>query len=183
MTLDIKSRWKQLGKLEKSFVILALLYLVLVLFIPAAGFTLFLQFVVYILGAWEILRLTRIGLRRAIWRLRNRLIVTYVLIAVVPLLLILTLVGLGGYIMASQVAIYLVRSELDRRVTSLQSALESLMRAKPGAREDVMRQTGEMYAKRYPGITFLVEDRGSPLRWPAAWVNTGRSSSSRETCR
>ncbi len=166
MTLDLKSRWKRLGRLDKSFVILAALYLILLLLAPEGGFTLFLQFAVYVLAAWEILRLTRIGLRRAIWRLRNRLIVTYVLIAVVPLLLILTLVGLGAFMMAGQIAIYLIRSDLDRRVTSLESAVEGLTLARAGARQESMRQTGEVYTRRYPGIAFLVEDHGSVLRWP-----------------
>ena len=166
MTLAFKSRWKRLGKIDKAFILLVPFYLVLLLATPAGVFTLFVQFAVYILGAWEILRLSRIGLRRAIWRLRNRLIVTYVLIAVVPILLILTLVGVGGYMMASQVAIYLVRSELDRGVTSLQSALEGLTRARPGARQEAMRQTGEIYGRRYPGMAFLIEDHGSTLRWP-----------------
>ena len=166
MTLDLKSRWKRLGKLEKLFVILTVLYLPLAWLAPSNGFTLILQFVVYVLGVWEILRLTRITLRTAIWRLRNRLIVAYLLIAVVPIMLILTLVGVGGYMMASQVAIYLVRSELDRGVTSLQAALESLTRAKRGARQDAMRQTGEIYVRRYAGIEFLIEDHGSTLRWP-----------------
>jgi phosphoserine phosphatase RsbU/P len=167
VTLDFKSRWKRLGRLEQSFIILAALYLLLLLFASENGFTLFLQFVVIVLGIWEILRLARIALRSAIWRLRNRLIVAYVLIAVVPILLIITLVGLGGYIMAGQIAIYVVRSELDRRVASLHSALEGLKLAKAGARPAVIRQTGESYAGRYPGIAFLIEDDGSKLRWPA----------------
>jgi sigma-B regulation protein RsbU (phosphoserine phosphatase) len=166
LTLDLKFRWKRLGKLEKSFIILAFIYLVLLLFAADSGFTLFLQFVVIILCVWEIFKLTRLGLRRAIWRLRNRLIVTYVLIAVVPILLIVTLVGLGAYIMAGQIAIYLVRSDLDRRVTALHAALEGLTESKPGARQEVMRQTGEIYARRYPGIAFLIEGGGSTLRWP-----------------
>jgi len=165
VTLDLKSRWKRLGKLDQSFIVLAALYLLLQLFAPGGGFTLFLEFVVIVLGAWELFRLTRIGLRRAIWRLRNRLIVTYVLIAVVPLLLIITLVGLGGYLMASQIAIYLVRSDLDRRVASLEAAVEGLTLAKPGARQEMIRQTGEIYTKRFPGVAFLIEG-GSTLRWP-----------------
>jgi sigma-B regulation protein RsbU (phosphoserine phosphatase) len=167
VTLDLKSRWKRLGKLDQSFLVLAALYLLLLLFAPEGGFTLFLQFVVIILGLWELVRLARIALRKAIWRLRNRLIVTYVLIAVVPLLLIITLVGLGGYIMAGQIAIYVVRSELDRRVASLHSALEGLKLAKAGTRQAIIRQTGESYASPYPGIAFLVEEDGSKLRWPA----------------
>ena len=40
------------------------------------------------LGAFLAFRLIRHALRQTIWRLRNRLIVTYVFIAVVPILLI-----------------------------------------------------------------------------------------------
>jgi len=166
VTLDLKSHWKRLGKLERSFISLAAVYFLLLLFAPNSGFTQFLQFVVIVLGIWELMRLSRIGLRKAIWRLRNRLIVAYVLIAVVPLLLIITLVGLGGYIAAGQIEIYLVRSELDRRVSSLQSVLEGLTQVKPGGRQELMRQTGEIYARRYPGVEFLIESGGSALRWP-----------------
>ena len=166
MTLDLKFRWKRLGKVEKLFVLVTPLYLALALVAPGNPLTAILQFVTYVLGAWEILRLTRLGLRRAIWSLRNRLIVAYLLIAVVPILLILTLVGLGGYIMASQVAIYIVRSELDQRVGSLQSTLESVTRSRPAGRQEAMQQAVENYSARYPGITFLVEDRGATVRWP-----------------
>ena len=93
----------------------------------------------------------RIGLRKLIWRLRNRLIVAYVFIAVVPILLMLTLVGLGAYMLAGQVAVYLVRSELDRRlVTSMRSAGDSLTRARAGSRLETMRQDP---ARSMPGDT------------------------------
>ena len=49
------------------------------------------------------------------------MLVAYLFIAVLPILLVLTLVGLGGYMLAGQVAVYLVRSELDRRLVSLRS--------------------------------------------------------------
>jgi len=97
VTLDLKSRWKRLGKLDKVFAFLLLLYLALLLFAPGNVFTLLLQFLVIVLGAWIVLRLTRVALRKAIWRLRNRLLVAYMLIAVVPILLIVTLAGLGTY--------------------------------------------------------------------------------------
>ena len=79
-----------------------------------------------VLGAWIALRLLRIGLRKLTWRLRNRLIVAYLFIAVLPILLVLTLVALGGYMLAGQVAAYMVRSELDRRLVLLRSVAEDL---------------------------------------------------------
>src|SRR6185503_2191102 len=53
--------------------------------------------------------------RRTVWRLRNRLILAYVFIGVVPITLILVMVGLGMYILMGQVATYLMTAELNRR--------------------------------------------------------------------
>src|SRR5260370_925697 len=154
------------GTSDKIFLALLLVYGVLLLLVRGSAFGELMQFILFILGAWILIRLTRVGLRKAIWRLRNRLLVTYVLIAVVPILLILALSGLGAYMLASQIAIYLARSELDRRVTAMQAATEILMRAEPAARAEMIRRTGEIYRERYPDIAFLVEQRGKAMRWP-----------------
>jgi len=166
VTLDLKSRWKRLGKLDKVFAFILLLYLVLLLFAPGNVFTLLLQFLVIVLAAWIVLRLTRVALRKAIWRLRNRLLVAYMLIAVVPILLIVTLAGLGIYFLGGQIAVYLVRSELDRRVASMQSATDLMMRATPATRAEIMRQTGELYRERFPALALMIEENGKVLRWP-----------------
>jgi sigma-B regulation protein RsbU (phosphoserine phosphatase) len=155
VTFDIKSRWKRLGKLDKAFAFFLLLYLVLLLLARGSAFTVVLQVLLIVLGAWIFLRLTRIALRKAIWRLRNRLLVTYVLIAVVPILLILTLAGLGTYLLAGQVAVYLVRSELDRRVASMQAATDIVIRSTPATRAETMRRTSEIYRERFPDLAFL----------------------------
>ena len=59
--------------------------------------------------------------RRILWRLRNRLIVTYVFIGVIPAVLlvamgVITLYGLGG-----QFAIFVVTSEKDAQLRSLEA--------------------------------------------------------------
>jgi phosphoserine phosphatase RsbU/P len=163
--LDLKSRWKQFGKLEKTFSILVVIYFALLLFAPASGFTTFLQIVTVLLALWILLRLARAGLRQAIWRLRNRLIITYLLIAVVPILLILALVGLGGYMLASQMAVYIARNELDRTVASMHAATDVLRRADPKSRAEVLERTGEVYEQPYPGISLLIAGNGRVLRW------------------
>lgn len=59
---------------------------------------------------------------RILWRLRNRLIVTYMFIGVIPVVLLVTL-GLGTfYLFAGQFATYIVTSGLDSRLESLTSA-------------------------------------------------------------
>ena len=167
VTVDIKTVWKRLGKLDKAFLILLLFYIVLLLAVPASGFVSFLQFILFVLGAWVVIRLTRVGLRKAIWRLRNRILVTYVLIAVVPILLIITLAGLGTYMLAGQVAVYLARSELDRRVASMQAVVDSLLHTNPVIRVESLRRTGEIYSERFPNLFLLIDDQGTVLHWPA----------------
>ena len=166
MTFHLKSLWKRLGRLDKIFLALLILYFVLLFAAPLSGFTTFLQFVVVVLAAWIALRFARVALRKAIWRLRNRLIVAYLLIAVVPILLILALVGLSLSMLAQQVAVYLVRSELDRRVAAMRGATDALMAPQSGSLADILRRTGQVYEQRYPSVMLLIADRGSVLRWP-----------------
>jgi len=98
-------------------------------------------------------------------------LVTYVLIAVVPILLILTLAGLGTYMLAGQVAVYLARSELDRRVASMQAVVDSLLHTNPVIRVESLRRTGEIYSERFPNLFLLIDDtidkHATVLHWPA----------------
>jgi len=163
--LDLKLRWKSFGKLEKTFSVAVVVYFLLLIFTPAAGFTSFLQFFTVFLALWILFRMARAGLRQAIWRLRNRLIVTYVLIGVVPILLILTLVGVGGYMLAAQIAVYIARNELDRTVASMHAATDVLRRADATSRPAVLSNTGEVYAQTYPRISLLIAAGDKVLRW------------------
>jgi len=54
------------------------------------------------------------------WRLRWRLIVAYVFIAIVPILLIVLLVGLGMFIVGGQFGALLVTADLRERLSALQ---------------------------------------------------------------
>ena len=123
--------------------------------------------VTYVLGAWIALRLLRIGLGKLTWRLRNRLIVAYLFIAVLPILLMLTLVALGGYMLAGQVAVYLVRSELDRRLVSLRSVAEDLS-ATPVAIQRIHANTTQT---TFPGLILWTAQNG--VR-PAVAAGCGR---------
>jgi phosphoserine phosphatase RsbU/P len=56
-----------------------------------------------------------------LWRMRNRLIVTYVFIGVVPLLLLVSLGGLALYLFAGQFSTYIVTSRLDSELQQLRA--------------------------------------------------------------
>lgn len=166
MKLKLQSLWRRSGKLVKAFALALVVYLILLAVWPDSGVETLAAFATYVLGAWVALRLLRIGIRKLTWRLRNRLIVAYVFIAVLPILLILTLVGLGGYMLATQTAVYLVRSELNRRVASLELAVQDLAGTENDSPDAVLRRTAQVYEERFPGIVLVVEEKGKTRRWP-----------------
>src|SRR5262249_16305004 len=61
-----------------------------------------------------------------LWRVRNRLLVTYVLFGVVPLFLIALLLMLAGELLLGQFAAQLVRKDIDARVDAVRSAAQTL---------------------------------------------------------
>jgi phosphoserine phosphatase RsbU/P len=60
--------------------------------------------------------------RRILWRLRNRLIVTYVFIGVIPAVLLMTMAFVTLYGLAGQFAVFLVTSEIHSQLRSLEAA-------------------------------------------------------------
>jgi len=113
--------------LEKALVLLLLVYVILRLTGAAPVAQWWLAFLSFLLGVAVIFRLARRGLRKAIWRLRNRLIAAYVFIAVVPVVLILLLAGISSYVVIGQMAVYLVNAELRHRQAVLLRSAEALV--------------------------------------------------------
>ena len=151
------------GRAGVAFVIFMLLFLAADYFPPLSGLKFLAAAGVFVTGVWLGIRL----LRKAVWRLRNRLYVTYVFIAVVPIVLIAALAWIGGYILINQLAIYLVTSELDRRIESLDTAAESIVRSAPADRPVVVRRMTELfYSEHYPGLEVLVREGGKLIRYP-----------------
>ncbi|MFZ2000300.1 MAG: hypothetical protein WAU73_12975, partial [Candidatus Sulfotelmatobacter sp.] len=57
--------------------------------------------------------------RRILWRLRNRLIVTYVFIGVIPAFLLVAMALITVYLFAGQFASYVVTSEINAQLRSM----------------------------------------------------------------
>jgi sigma-B regulation protein RsbU (phosphoserine phosphatase) len=124
MPARLKLLWQRLARIEKAFLLVLLLYIILALATPASAFRLLLLIAVWTLGIAAAFRLVRRHAPEIIWRLRNRLIVAYAFIAVVPVLLIVVLVASATFVIAAQTAVYLITSELDRRIALLAAAAE-----------------------------------------------------------
>lgn len=60
--------------------------------------------------------------RRMLWSLRNKLVITYLLIGLAPVVLVVTLVLISAYIAAGQFAIHLVDSRLQAELNQMDGA-------------------------------------------------------------
>ncbi len=142
--------------MARTFAILLALYLVLEWTHFANGLATLLALVLVVLGSVLAIGLIRGIVRKSIWRLRNRLIMTYVFIGMVPIVLILALAGIGTYILVGQVAAYLVSSELDRLAASLQEPVRILSQAREADQDGMAQAIGNFLAQRMPGLQVLV---------------------------
>jgi phosphoserine phosphatase RsbU/P len=97
------------------------------------GWVSFLTFLSFVLFSWLAFRWLR---DRLLWRLRNRLIVTYVFIGVIPVILLVTLSLTAFYLFAGQFATFVVTSGLSselRGVEASNSAIAHELAARLGS--------------------------------------------------
>src|SRR5579864_9150693 len=168
MLAGIQTALKWMGRVGIAFLVLLAGYLVVVFFAPLSIAIIPIEIGLLITGGWLAIRLLRTAAHQLTWRLRNRLLVTYLFISVVPILLIAGLAITGGELLARQLAVYLETSELDRRIDGLQTAVDSIRRTDPGSRAAVIQGMVELfYQDRYPGIEVLVRDGADTLRYPS----------------
>lgn len=163
------SRWFvwlfKLSRKEKLFLVLCALELLNQGLVWVSGFSLPLSTLVdllfvilaFILGVIYLRRLVR----QMLWRLRNRLIVTYVLIGVVPIVLILTMLGISAYFLMGQVATYLVTTELRRHNDMVRDTAYSLgwnvsERIRMGSESAGARNFLEDIQRRFPNLQAVV---------------------------
>ena len=102
---------------------LFVLEMLLKLFAPAAsdslgGWVKFLVFDAALLFSIVAFRALK---RKLLWRLRNRLIVTYVFIGVIPAVLLVAMALITIYLFAGQFASFVVTSEINSQLRSLQA--------------------------------------------------------------
>jgi sigma-B regulation protein RsbU (phosphoserine phosphatase) len=79
------------------------------------GFLVFIAAVLFSILAFRWLK------RRILWRLRNRLIVTYVFIGVIPVILLVAMAGFSLFLFAGQFASFVVISELNAQLRSVEA--------------------------------------------------------------
>ncbi|HME34989.1 MAG TPA: SpoIIE family protein phosphatase [Candidatus Sulfotelmatobacter sp.] len=80
------------------------------------GYLIFVSAVLYVILAFRWVR------RRILWRVRNRLIVTYMFIGVIPAVLLVAMAFITLYGLAGQFAVFVFTSEIHSQLRSLEAA-------------------------------------------------------------
>lgn len=126
----------------------------------------FFQFVLIVCAILLLIRWIR---QKLLWRLRNRLIVTYVFIGVIPVVLILTMFAISGYLIGNQLTTLLVHRDLQAEVQNLDTLTST-------AAEEIASQIRKKSS--YPLQLATLAPGGPAIQFPewtiAAWLNGKR---------
>src|SRR5882724_10090859 len=137
-------------------------------FLKFLGFLAFVYLIFRVIGWWR---------TRLLWSLRNRLIVAYLFVALVPVLLVATLAIFAGLILYTQLGGYLLYVDLQHRIELVSDGAEqiaaALGSATPGiapevAERIVAAQEHAVYDHTLPGLVIEFADDPKLLRRAAA---------------
>jgi hypothetical protein len=109
--------------------------------------------------------------RRLMWRLRHRLIVTYIFIGVIPIVLLLLMAALGSYLLAGQFAAYIAISDLQSALRHLDAANDAL-----AAQLSILQRGGKLN-EQIAGELATLSGENFPQRTVTVWRTNKHSLS------
>ena len=125
-----------------------------------SGWAVFITVVFVLCALWLI---SRWALGHVMWRLRNRLIVTYMFIGVIPIVLLLLMAGVGSYLFAGQFATYVVISNLQSALQRLEAVNDAL-----AAKLNALERSGKLN-EQIAGELTTVSGENFPERTVTVW--------------
>jgi sigma-B regulation protein RsbU (phosphoserine phosphatase) len=165
--------WRRLSRLDVLAILLILGGAVCALLGLNTGISNFLEFLSVLAAIYGLFRVIAWWRTRLLWSLRNRLVVAYLFIAVVPILLILTLVLLAGQILYSQLGGYLFYEDIQGRIATMADIAEHIAAAHrtlpAGVSEEeseqiLALQSTAVHDKELPGLSIKFSDDATLLR-------------------
>ncbi len=125
----LRNMWRRLSGFDIVALVIFALGVVATVAELGSGIANFVKFLAVLCLFYLLFRMIGWWRSRLLWSLRNRLIVAYLFIALVPILLIVTLVGLAGRILYSQLGAYLLYEDIQVRINSLADMAEHIAAA------------------------------------------------------
>jgi sigma-B regulation protein RsbU (phosphoserine phosphatase) len=115
----IQALWRRMSFVDITALVILIAYAALMalrpffLWTPQSGFFLFLAVLAF---GYVAVRAFQWAREHLLWSLRNRLVIAYLFIAVVPVLLLLTMAGLGAYLLYWQLGSYVLYTDMQERL-------------------------------------------------------------------
>jgi sigma-B regulation protein RsbU (phosphoserine phosphatase) len=119
LSANFRHAWRRLSRIDLFAILLIFAGAICAILGLGGGLASLLKFLAILATVYVVFRFAGWWRSRLLWSLRNRLIVAYLFIAVVPILLILTLVVLAGQILYSQLGAYLLYDDIHRRIAMM----------------------------------------------------------------
>src|ERR1700686_3225306 len=122
----VRNMWRRLSGFDIVALVIFALGVVAVVAELGSGIANFVKFLAVLCLFYLLFRMIGWWRSRLVLSLRNLLIVAYLFIALVPILLIVTLVTLAGRILYSQLGAYLLYEDIQARINSLADMAEHI---------------------------------------------------------
>jgi len=170
---NLRNVWRRLSRIDLFAILLILGGATCAILGLNSGLASFLKFLAILATVYVLFRFVGWWRTRLLWSLRNRLIVAYLFIAVVPILLIVTLVVLAGQILYSQLGAYLLYDDIHRRVAMMADITEHIAAAHrtlpKGTTEDesehvLAEQSHQVHDQELPRLSIAFSDDATLLR-------------------
>lgn len=159
---NLRNVWRRLSRIDLFAILLIFGGFICSILGLNSSLASFLKFLAILATVYVLFRFVGWWRTRLLWSLRNRLIVAYLFIAVVPILLIVTLVVLAGQILYSQLGAYLLYDDIHRRIAMMADITEHIAAAHrtlpKGVTEEeseyvLAEQSREVHDQELPGLS------------------------------
>jgi sigma-B regulation protein RsbU (phosphoserine phosphatase) len=157
---------RHIAPLDRVALLVILLYVavrVFAAFVAPVRFSGFIAFLGFLAAVYLVVRLVPWFRTKFMWTLRNRLIVVYVFIAVVPVILLLSMVGLAAYGLYLQLGAHIFHDDLQARISTISADADALAGAVEQEAAQGASPTSEAILAR-PGVANLIE--AARREWP-----------------
>ena len=170
---NLDAFWRRLSRLDLVALAFFLLGATVYVLGGSAGPLSFLKFLGAIAGVYLVVRVIGWWRTRLLWRLRDRLIVAFLFLALVPVLLVATLAFFSGMILYTQLGGYLLYVDLQHRVQMVSEGAEQIATAlgttakgisPADAEQIVASQEHTVYDRELPGLVVQYADDPKLLR-------------------
>jgi sigma-B regulation protein RsbU (phosphoserine phosphatase) len=168
LRIQLKEFWRRLSLPDLIAAAWVVVGVALLLLGRSGGIFSFLKYIALLCAGYLLIRFIGWWRARLLWSLRNRLIVAYLFIALVPVVLTAVLAFLSATILYRQFGGYILYQDLQRRVDMVAAGADqiaaALENAAPSMQEEavdrvIMAQEHAVYDTELPGMHIEINER------------------------